>query len=290
MKKVDFIGLGAAKSGSTWLADAMRKHPDIYLPASKELQYFNRLMPYSEIPNKNREKPENWYHAHFAKANSKQMKGEISPVYLNDEKAARNIYAYNADIKLFVILRNPVQQVYSLYNYLMQTGFTETATLDEILGRYPKIKNSGQYYQQLKRYYDLFPANQIAVFLYDELKADPEKMLSEVYAFLGSETYYPDNVKKKSNVTRGIRHSKLNHQINKARNFIHRNGLQWILPVLRYTGIVPLAEFLRDRVNTRSFGKRPQMSPQEEQMLKNYYANEVIALEKLINKDLSNWK
>lgn len=290
MKKVDFIGLGAAKSGSTWLADVLRKHPGIYLPANKELQYFNQHMPYSDIPNKNREKPESWYLSHFEKADDKQLRGEISPVYLNDPDAAKNIHDYHPGVKLFAILRNPVHHVYSLYHYLMQTGFTETASLSEILERYPKIKNSGRYYQQLQPYYELFPAHQIAIFLYDDLKEEPEKLLSEVYAFLGTKYYLPDNVLKKSNVTRGIRNSKLNHRIGRARNFIHKNGLQWLLPVLRYTGIVPLAELMRDRLNTQSFDKRPEINPEEEKLLKAYYSKDIEQLESLTKRDLTIWK
>jgi len=42
--RINFIGIGAAKSATTWVADCLRGHPDIYLPAEKELNYFNKFV------------------------------------------------------------------------------------------------------------------------------------------------------------------------------------------------------------------------------------------------------
>lgn len=41
--KVDFLGIGAQKSATTWLDENLRKHPDIWMPPIKELHYFDRL-------------------------------------------------------------------------------------------------------------------------------------------------------------------------------------------------------------------------------------------------------
>ena len=77
--KIDFIGIGAAKAGSTWVADNLRRHPDIFIPKKKELNYFCKTELATRVPNYRYKKPLSWYHAFFTDAGPGQVKGEISP-------------------------------------------------------------------------------------------------------------------------------------------------------------------------------------------------------------------
>ena len=99
--KIDFIGIGAAKAGSKWLADNLRNHPQIFIPGKKELIYFNKTMLYGDnIQNFRYEKPVSWYHSFFENARPDHIKGEISPHYFTSPEAVKRIYQYNPDIKL----------------------------------------------------------------------------------------------------------------------------------------------------------------------------------------------
>ncbi|MDH5507196.1 MAG: sulfotransferase, partial [Anaerolineae bacterium] len=73
----DFIIIGAVKSGTTWLADMLRQHPEIYLPEKKEVHYFNkRFAEFPELDNLNNGKPIEWYLDFFKGAKSDQIRGE----------------------------------------------------------------------------------------------------------------------------------------------------------------------------------------------------------------------
>ncbi|MFX0093760.1 MAG: hypothetical protein ACFFBD_18555, partial [Candidatus Hodarchaeota archaeon] len=88
--QLDFIGVGAERSGGPWLAENLAVHPDIFIPPKKELHYFNRNdILYSNI---NYDKPLEWYAAFFKTAKSHQLKGEITGRYLWDKYAAKRIY------------------------------------------------------------------------------------------------------------------------------------------------------------------------------------------------------
>ncbi|KHD06382.2 hypothetical protein PN36_04370 [Candidatus Thiomargarita nelsonii] len=42
----DFLGIGANRSGSTWLWRNLKEHPDIWMPPKKEIHYFDRSRIY----------------------------------------------------------------------------------------------------------------------------------------------------------------------------------------------------------------------------------------------------
>ena len=71
--RIDFIGIGAPKSGTTWLADCLRRHPQIFVPEQKELMYFNPYQnAYDPIDNYRYGKPLQWYHDFFKAHQSRQ--------------------------------------------------------------------------------------------------------------------------------------------------------------------------------------------------------------------------
>ena len=157
--RIDFIVIGAAKAGTTWLADNLRNHPQIFLPEKKELIYFNKTMQFGrDIRNYRYEKPVSWYHAFFENARPDQIKGEISPHYLTSTEAIKKIYQYNPDIKLLITLRNPVEVVYSSYYFSIQIGEIKSLPFDVAIKKHNRILNSGFYF----KYLNIFKTHQLA--------------------------------------------------------------------------------------------------------------------------------
>ncbi len=71
--KIDFLIVGAEKSGTTWLAKMLRQHPKIYLPPQKELYYFNRrFVEDPRLENQHFKQPASWYLRFFADARPDQ--------------------------------------------------------------------------------------------------------------------------------------------------------------------------------------------------------------------------
>ncbi len=92
--KIDFIGIGAAKSGTTWLFHCLGQHPQICLSEPKEINYFNQRGSFRNF-NKNHTKPFSWYINHFRHCQANKIKGEFSPIYLYDEIAPSRINTFS---------------------------------------------------------------------------------------------------------------------------------------------------------------------------------------------------
>jgi hypothetical protein len=98
-RNVDFLVIGAQKSGATSLFEYLQCHPELYLPPSKEVSFFVEA---SKFPR-----------GHGA--DEDKLWGEVCPSYMGHTSAPANIYANRPDMKLVAILRNPIDRAYSHY-------------------------------------------------------------------------------------------------------------------------------------------------------------------------------
>jgi len=292
LRTIDFIGIGAAKSGTTWLYDVLSLHPQVCMSSKKEINYFNKYMPADlKTPNWNYDKSIHWYHSYFGHHQVGQICGELSPSYVMNVNAVEDIYNYNPDIKLIVVLREPIERLFSLYRYRKQIGNWQYRTFDHAVEHCPQFLSLSLYYEQLKIYFVRFSREQIKVLLFDDLKRNKNQFLLEVYDFLKIKPFFPEMMVQRSNVTVDVRSQKLNHLIGQMRLYIHRNNLHFILPPLRRLGVVPIAEYVRDKLNVSQRGKKaPELNKDLRNRLVPYFLKDIESLEKLIDRDLSDWK
>ncbi|MBT8137181.1 MAG: sulfotransferase [Gammaproteobacteria bacterium] len=188
----DFIIGGAQKAGSTWLAEMLGHHPQLFVPP-RELHFFDRDDYFA--------RGEQWYRQFFTEAAEQQLCGEKTPDYLLAEKAdgsrmpaAARIREMLPEVKLLFVLRDPVTRAISaLRHHLWFRRFPVSAGPDEILfGRHAAeaerwaILSNGLYSRQLRHYYDLFPSEHIRVWIFeDDVKGDPLALVQDAAAFIG---------------------------------------------------------------------------------------------------------
>ena len=200
----NFIVLGAAKAGTTALYHYLRQHPQIYMTPLKETNYFalcdqelNFRGPgdgdYVNCLSITREEA---YRAQFEGVGDEPAVGEASPLYLYHAGAARRIHEAVPEARLLAILRNPVDRAYSAFLHLVRDGRETTRDFEVALSHEEaRIQDNwehiwhyismGRYYEQVKRYYDLFAPEKIKIFLYRDLRTDPHSVLRDTYRFLG---------------------------------------------------------------------------------------------------------
>ncbi len=193
-KKIDFIGLGAAKSGTSWLAYLLEQHPEVELSTRKEVAYFNEKS-FDGKPNDTYGFSLDYYHD-FWSFKTHQLQGEFSPQYLFDPSAAAKIKAYSENLKFIVILRNPVDRAFSHFRY--DQGFNQLISkkynFEEALEQHPYLLETGKYGEQLNRYFKLFPKHQFKVFFLENAIANPRDTASSLYAFLGIDPEFCPNL------------------------------------------------------------------------------------------------
>ena len=117
-----FLAIGVQKGGTTTLQRLLEQHPGVYLPSAKELHYFS--LHYGQ--------GEGWYRQYFAGAALSQRCGEITPYYLFHPSAPQRILALLPQVKLVVMLRDPVERALSQYFHSVRLGL-EPLALEQAL-------------------------------------------------------------------------------------------------------------------------------------------------------------
>lgn len=177
----DYLIIGAPKAGTTWLASNLAHHPDIYLPPEKELKYFSsNYMRFSG----------DWYANHFAAAGAR-IKGEASPSYYAlPRERIRFVQELMPRVKLIYLLREPTSRVWSDVRHFFTTTRrvdVRDVPLSDVLeyGFSDGPILASTYERFLRRWSSSFDPRQMFVGFYDDLVANPRKLLSDVLDFLG---------------------------------------------------------------------------------------------------------
>ena len=272
----DFIGIGAMRCGTTWIADKLRKHPEIYVPENfKELHFFDLFY------NKGIE----WYESNFSKKEEDQIAGEFTPKYLRSPKIANLIKKHYPDTKLIISLRNPISRAFSHYNFLKKHTNIESNFYKSLFDKKYEILMAGLYSEQIQRYLNLFPRKNIHIILFDDIKKNPEDVVKNLYTFLEVDHHFrPEKLSKALNKRVGVNIRFIQIYIPKIKQFFR----QYILlrTFLKYFGVffvIRLFSKLNSREPIQIIDKK------SENYLKNYYINDLRILENIVGREVSHW-
>ena len=181
----DFLVIGAEKCGTSWLYDALGRHPDIYLPDTKEVSFFNRRETNLKTSDYFVALRLPWYERFYDAYSGEGAAGDVSPMYLCDEEAPGRIAATIPSAKLIAILRDPVERVASHY-WMAYNKKHVTESLEEVVtGRHEAIVRRSLYGEQIGRYFSHFRREQILVLIFEEVMSDRRRALETICDFIG---------------------------------------------------------------------------------------------------------
>jgi len=290
--KADFIGIGAEKAGTTWIADCLAEHPEVCFSREKELFFFNEYDPHwLRVKNEKFERAGmNWYKKQFAHCGPGMIRGEYSPTYLYDRAAARRIKAAFPEIKLLVTLREPLTRAFSQFIHDRRIGLIKKIGFEEALAKYDSYMIKSNYAEHLACYYSLFPAKQIMVMLFDDIKERPRATIKKIYEFLALKNtdYEPSPLWRKSNEAGYPKFENLNYFMIHLEYYLKQKRLYRLHSLLESSGIRRLAVRLRD-INSKPLGRYPAISGETKRRLKKIFHPDILETEKLIGRDLSAW-
>ena len=255
--RLQFIVPGAQKSGTTALHYFLKKHPQIALPDRQELHFFDDEEIFGRGPV-----DYELLHRHFrvrgasrtgvglALINRRRLAGDVTPSYLYWKPAMERVRNYNPQIKLIILLRNPIDRAFAHWN--MQR-FKDREPLDfldavkeeprriaqplSIESRRFSYVDRGFYSGQLERVFNFFPREQIKLVRFEDFRDRKQEALDAIFDFLGV---------KRIRVTRDT----------------DRN-------------VVPYER---------------AMTPEERKYLREVFSAEMTKLEKMLGWNLANWK
>jgi hypothetical protein len=265
----DFVIIGATKSATTWLSYNLGAHPEVFLP-SQELHYFSRF----------HDKGEEWYGAHFQGAQSRQLIGEKSASYLPDAEAPQRLHRLLPRARLIAQLRNPIERAYSDYCMHYRRGEVSKDIeryLDPARTPIPRLLEDGFYHRHLVNFMRVFPAAQIQVLLYDDIRARPAQVFRDVCGYLGiDDTVAPQAVERR----------------------VKDKDIPVVPPSARRV-LAPLKRLVQPFRQTRVFDairsliarrlRYPPLTPELRERLTAHYADDVARLSELLGRDLSMW-
>lgn len=192
-----FLVVGAPKAGTTSIYFYLRQHPEVFMSPVKEPHYFsvteksNAGSPRMDGVTVTREE----YLALFSGVDGEIAIGEASTGYLISPVAAQRIRAKIPSVKIIVILRNPAERAFSGYMMKIRNSREYSSVADAFHRGKAYIENSF-YEKNLTRYFDVFPREQIGIFLFEEFKKDPLEVMRRIYKFIGvNEAFTPSTNK-----------------------------------------------------------------------------------------------
>lgn len=291
MKKPSFICVGAQKAGTTSLQEILSQHPSIYLSPLKEIKFFHRDEHYK--------KGVEWYFNHFKDAKDNQIIGDITPDYLLYGNTAQRILKdLGSDIKIITILRQPVNRTISQFNFFRSAEVEKETNFKKIITNYSEIDflnlhfenwytpsyyiERSLYYNQLKRYYDIFPKSNIHIIIFEEFFGNQHEVeMKKLLNFLELE-----NINFQTNVhSHSTRVPKDNLTYKTAQQL--KNIKELIKPFFPKESYIKL----RAKVFNLITEKPKTIDSQFKKELFNlYFKDDVEKLESLIKKDLSIWR
>ena len=294
MNLPNLLIVGAAKSGTTSLHNYLKQHPEIFMSNHKEPHFLiNKEIGENRIPKG--VKKLNEYSSLFDGSDTFKYRGESSAMYLQFPNIViKNIKKYlEKDIKIIIMLRNPIDRAFSGYQHVKRFNVDEELTFKQALevceDRYFKQTSLtpatryihiGMYYDFVKKFMHSF-SDQIHVIIYDDFITDTQNELSKVFSFL--------KVKKIDvNITEKYMVGGWKWKNRFFKNtFMKKSFLKKIIKIIAPFEFLRI--FLNDLFKYLFTMPDDKMDISVRKKLQNIYKNDVINLSKLLNRDLNFW-
>ncbi len=295
----NFLIFGVQKAGTTSVYGYLQQHPQVYMSPLKETEFMGREMTAASAadaapkltPGGRRQiLTIQDYEALFDGVTDEIAIGEASPNYLfAHQRSVPNIQRYVPDAKLIAILRNPVERAYSDYLMHLREVVGNRKSLAEQVKTSANSSHTllkGRYYEGIRHFLEAFGADQVKIFLQDDLQRDSAGLMREIYCFIGVDSHFQVDTQRRRQAAEVPKNQTFN-QLLRTRNPL-RTAAGTLL-----RGVMPEAQRqkLRSRLITaNSQGKEAMpLSSEERILLENYYREDILRLQDLIGRDLSAW-
>ncbi|MDJ0615309.1 MAG: sulfotransferase [Calothrix sp. MO_192.B10] len=186
--KPNYMVIGASKCATSTICNLLGQHPDIFMVKCKEPQFFSKDEVYSRGLD--------WYESLYEESGDRKMRGEGSNTYTQKEvfpNTASRIVAYNPNLKLIYVVRNPIARIESFWMEIRGQG-GEAVHYDfntAVRVNRDWLVDASNYWQQINEYRPYFSDEQIHIIFSEDLKADSTAVMHRCFEFLGVEPDMP---------------------------------------------------------------------------------------------------
>lgn len=292
--------VGAPKCGTTALATYLGEHSEIFV-APKELNYFGTDLDFRTRRGARWRMGKEAYLAWFDGAADKSYRGDHSVFYLYSQRAPTEIHDASPDARVVIMLRNPVEQMYSQHSEMLYQGDEVLKDFAEALAaendrregrRVPPgcqkafgllYRDLARFSSQVERYFTVFGRSKVHVALHEDLASDPVRTYEEVLEFLGVDAEHSPRFEV-VNSNKVARSDLVMRLLRRAPSGVRRAGRAVVRDHHRRAA-------LRRKVHAlnTSYRPRPPMDPGLRRTLEDEFRPEAKRLEELLGRDLAAW-
>lgn len=176
----NFLVIGAMKSGTTSLYHYLRHHPQVFMPDTKEVNFFN--------PMRNWRRGVEWYEQQFEGAEGDAVAvGEASTSYTKFpwvRGVPARIASTLDDVRLVYVVRDPIERMRSHYLHNLAIG-QEWRSIEDAFHKEPMYANISRYALQIDQYVPYVPRDKLLVVQSEDLQNERVATLGRVFRFLG---------------------------------------------------------------------------------------------------------
>ena len=278
MAIVDFMIIGAMKSGTTTLANILSGHPDVCFCLVKEPHFFS--------------KTENWqcnldtYRSLYAPTGN-QLCGEASTTYTcypEFNKAVwKSLHEFNPRLKLIYIMRHPVDRIVSHYVHNFQRGYTSSSFEEDAI-RNPTYLNRTRYFTQVRPYIEHFGREQVLLLTFEEFQLDKKATLNRIAGFLGIDfSKFHDFISVHANKSIGVAKTHIRLEQVKASKWV-----KTVRPFVPHRLRTSISKKLHN-LTARKLEDKPTVSTELKDILWDLLIMDILEIEKLMQRNLAEW-
>ena len=300
----NFFIVGAPRCGTSSLFFYLSAHPDVFVCQPKEPHHLGSDLDLRPRPFPDRE----GYVRLFDRGTRARRLGEGSVLYLYSRTAPAEIQALSPDARVIILLRDPARMVPSMHAHNLLLGHEDipdlegalAAEADRIEGRrIPRTcvaplalqyRAIGRFAQHVSRSLESFGPERVRCILYDELKAEPERVYRDTIEFLGLEPGGRPEFKAHNQAARWRSPLAARFLIGGVRQGV-RFANKLPTPVLRMPAlaVIGLLSFANLRLNMTQAAPALPPSPEVRARLRDEFRDDVGRLAELLGRDLSSW-
>jgi len=278
----NFFIVGMPRSGTTSLYTYLKQHPEVYLSILKEPHFFSTDL--TSIPVY--VKDENEYLGLFNSVKNEKIIGEASVWYLMSKVAASKINAFSPESKILIMLRNPADMLFSLYNLYIRTENEDADSFEVALEKIDQRRKGyllpkklyfpeglvytdiGLYFEKIKRYINIFDSRRLKVVVFEKFITDPLSELQSIMEFLQITKTYPIEL-----------------DLKKAKRIISEKVISQLKNSTK-----EIREKVRIKNGKTHLGSKPIPFHREtKEKLLHYFSDDIYKTSQLLNIDLQCW-
>ncbi|MEO0536519.1 MAG: sulfotransferase [Cyanobacteria bacterium P01_A01_bin.123] len=231
---IDFILVGPFKTGTSWIYEYLKRHPQVNVPIKvKETYFFDKKCS----------KGTSWYLSHFEKGNSSSIFGEVSPSYFHSIDATNSIYKNYSNCKILITLRDPIERLISYYGHMLQRGdIRYDMTFIDALHKKEILVESSKYYSHLWRWVDVFGKENVYILFYEDLQASNQLFSKTLCSILDIDFIDPKKFElmDKVNPTKIPTNYFVARLLTATNRFLRHHGFHGIVNFVKRVGLQSL--------------------------------------------------